>query len=125
MGWEGARGDRCRCLLPGLRLVRLSYLFRLLRPGPGAALPQVLVVTQPPFQEAGDDLHQIFRLLRTATGVDFTYYKPNTIRRRIERRMAVHRIHTLAQYTRYLRDRPDGAGAERTLRGDVHRLAQS
>src|SRR5207237_4255235 len=32
------------------------------------------------------ELDKIFRLLRKATGVDFTYYKPSTIRRRIKRR---------------------------------------
>lgn len=60
-------------------------------------------------QEPGEDLEQIFRLLRSATGVDFTHYKPNTIRRRIQRRMAVRRLHDLKQYTRYLKDHPDEA----------------
>jgi len=54
-----------------------------------------------------DELDHIFRLLRSATGVDFTHYKPNTIRRRIQRRMAVRRMHELKKYTQYLRDHPE------------------
>ncbi len=61
-------------------------------------------------REAGDELKPIFRMLRTASGVDFTYYKPNTIRRRIQRRMAVHRLHKLGQYTKFLKNHPDEAG---------------
>jgi len=58
--------------------------------------------------EAGnDDLNQIFRLLRSGAGVDFTHYKPNTIRRRIQRRMAVHKLHKIEQYTHYLKNHPD------------------
>lgn len=50
---------------------------------------------------------KIFRLLRFATGVDFTYYKQTTIRRRIARRMLVRRCETLAQYGKYLDEHPD------------------
>ena len=39
-----------------------------------------------------DALKKIFILLRAQTGHDFSQYKPSTIRRRIERRMAVHQI---------------------------------
>ena len=53
-----------------------------------------------------DDLKHIFRLLRTVAGVDFTHYKPNTIQRRIHRRMAVHRLHKLGQYAQYLKKHP-------------------
>jgi two-component system CheB/CheR fusion protein len=37
-------------------------------------------------------LKKIFVLLRAQTGHDFSQYKPSTIHRRIERRMAVHQI---------------------------------
>ncbi len=58
--------------------------------------------------EADDnDLNQIFRLLRSSAGVDFTHYKPNTIRRRIQRRMAVHHYHKIEQYTHYLKNHPE------------------
>jgi two-component system, chemotaxis family, CheB/CheR fusion protein len=51
----------------------------------------------------GGDLNLIFAVLRTATGVDFTYYKRNTILRRIERRMALHGMESLKEYSRRLR----------------------
>ncbi len=52
---------------------------------------------------AGGDLTPIFTVLRTATGIDFTYYKHNTILRRIERRMALHGMDSLKDYSRKLR----------------------
>ncbi|MBC7683547.1 MAG: PAS domain-containing protein [Ferruginibacter sp.] len=51
-------------------------------------------------------LKKIFILLRTQTGHDFSQYKPNTIYRRIERRMAVHQIATLDSYVKYLQHSP-------------------
>ncbi len=45
-------------------------------------------------------------LLRDRSGHDFSAYKTNTIRRRIERRMLIHRIDTLDVYIRYLRENP-------------------
>ncbi len=52
---------------------------------------------------ADGDLNPIFGVLRSATGIDFTYYKHNTILRRIERRMALHGIDNLKEYSRKLR----------------------
>lgn len=51
-------------------------------------------------------LQKIFVLLRARTGHDFSAYKPNTIRRRIERRMSLHQINGPAQYVRYLQENP-------------------
>jgi two-component system CheB/CheR fusion protein len=51
-------------------------------------------------------LHGIFRLLQERTRHDFSSYKPSTMHRRIERRMAVHAIPTLARYTDFLRKNP-------------------
>lgn len=53
---------------------------------------------------SGDDLHKIFILLRSVTHVDFSHYKQTTIKRRIARRMALHRIEKLSQYVMYLRE---------------------
>jgi two-component system CheB/CheR fusion protein len=61
----------------------------------------------------GDDGHessmsQIFRLLRRATRVDFSEYKPPTIGRRIRRRMILHKIDQLGEYVALLqRDRQE------------------
>jgi two-component system CheB/CheR fusion protein len=51
-------------------------------------------------------LKKIFVLLRAQTSHDFSQYKPNTICRRIERRMAVHQIGTLETYVKYLQQTP-------------------
>ncbi len=50
-----------------------------------------------------DTLNEIFNLLKKRTGQDFSNYKLNTIYRRIERRMAVHRIEKLDAYLQYLK----------------------
>ncbi|HCC53927.1 MAG TPA: chemotaxis protein CheR [Desulfobulbaceae bacterium] len=51
-------------------------------------------------------LQKIFILLRNQSGHDFSQYKPSTIQRRIERRMAVHQIETIDLYTKYLQQTP-------------------
>jgi two-component system CheB/CheR fusion protein len=53
-----------------------------------------------------DALKKIFVLLRAHTGQDFSQYKPNTINRRVERRMAVHQIDGMDEYVRYLQQTP-------------------
>lgn len=47
-------------------------------------------------------LTRIFALLREKHKVDFTYYKPSTILRRLERRMSVNQIHDLPDYARFM-----------------------
>ncbi len=51
-------------------------------------------------------LRKIFILLRAQTGHDFSQYKPSTICRRIDRRMAVHQLSTVEAYVRYLQQTP-------------------
>lgn len=51
---------------------------------------------------ASDALQKIFILLRSHAGNDFSCYKPTTVLRRIERRMAVHQLDSLARYVRFL-----------------------
>lgn len=50
-----------------------------------------------------DPFKQILLLLRNSTGVDFSFYKPNTLQRRIARRMMLSRHNTLDRYLRHLR----------------------
>jgi two-component system CheB/CheR fusion protein len=50
-----------------------------------------------------DGLRQILLILRSATGTDFQGYKPATVRRRVTRRMLLHRIATFESYARHLR----------------------
>jgi two-component system CheB/CheR fusion protein len=56
--------------------------------------------------EAGG-IRKLFRLLRSATGVDFSNYKQTTIQRRIARRMLVQRCETLDQYAQYAAQHPE------------------
>ena len=49
-------------------------------------------------------LEKVVILLRTHTGNDFTFYKRNTLYRRIERRMGIHQIGKMANYVRYLQE---------------------
>ena len=63
-------------------------------------------------EQSGDaELRKIFRLLRLATGVDFTYYKHSTLKRRIKRRMAVRGIEALEEYSRDLERNREEANA--------------
>ncbi|MCC5635545.1 PAS domain-containing protein [Nostoc sp. CHAB 5844] len=55
----------------------------------------------------GDSLSSIFSLLKTATGVDFNYYKQTTLKRRILRRMILYKLDRLEDYLHYLQDHPE------------------
>jgi len=48
------------------------------------------------------ELPQLFTLLRNVSGVDFTHYKLPTIRRRLHRRMVLHKIQELGEYIKLL-----------------------
>lgn len=50
------------------------------------------------------NLRRIFALLRAATGVDFANYKHTTIKRRIKRRMVLHKLQDLRDYLKYLEE---------------------
>ncbi|TSA12991.1 MAG: PAS domain S-box protein [Comamonadaceae bacterium] len=51
-------------------------------------------------------LKKIFILLRAQTRHDFSGYKPSTIQRRIERRMAVQQIRKIEDYIKFLQNTP-------------------
>ncbi|MBK5964774.1 chemotaxis protein CheR [Thiocystis minor] len=59
-----------------------------------------------PRPRAVDALNKICILLRDRTSHDFSQYKHSTLERRIERRMALHRIDQLDDYLRYLQKDP-------------------
>jgi two-component system CheB/CheR fusion protein len=54
-------------------------------------------------------LEKIIILLRTHTGNDFSLYKKNTVYRRIERRMGVHKIDKISSYVHFLQENPKEA----------------
>jgi two-component system CheB/CheR fusion protein len=57
-----------------------------------------------PAVEPDTALQKIFILLRNEVGHDFSHYRQSSIRRRVERRMAVNQIRELDAYVRYLRE---------------------
>ncbi len=62
-----------------------------------------------PGQGNGDataDLDSILALLRARSKHDLTLYKPSTLRRRIERRMAIHRVTSIDEYAALLLANP-------------------
>jgi hypothetical protein len=59
-----------------------------------------------PLPKAENAFKKIFILLRAQTGHDFSQYKPSTIHRCIERRMAIHQIETMDGYVKYLQQTP-------------------
>ncbi len=77
-----------------VRLGRLPYTRR-------AAVPDA-----EPMLAGAADLQKIIQILRTATGVDFSLYKIGTIKRRVARRMILHRIESLERYESFLQHNP-------------------
>ncbi|MEI7883842.1 MAG: chemotaxis protein CheB [Clostridia bacterium] len=56
--------------------------------------------------KAENSLKKIFILLRDQIGYDFSNYKPSTIKRRIDRRLAVQQIETLDEYLKFILQTP-------------------
>ncbi len=75
------------------RIVRHPFIATLKAPGDDLGL-------------ADEQLNSIFLLLRRASGVDFTHYKYPTIKRRLQRRMLLHRLNNLDEYLKYLHQNP-------------------
>jgi len=69
--------------------------------------PTTIPQNQPTLEtKIQSDLDKIVVLLRDRSGNDFTLYKSNTLIRRIERRIALHQIHSITDYVRFLRGNP-------------------
>lgn len=64
-----------------------------------------LFATKP--EPSEDDIQEILRMLLDQTGSDFRDYKRNTLLRRIERRMTVHKYKQLGQYCAFLKQKPE------------------
>ncbi len=79
------------------RIAEHSYIRRPITDGEGVQ-PDKGVYSK------ADDLGRIFFSLKKQTGVDFGSYKPTTLSRRIQRRMALHRMEKLSEYAEFLRD---------------------
>lgn len=75
-------------------LVRLAH-------APNARRTAAVPEAEPPFAGASD-LQAIIHILRAATAVDLSLYKTGTVKRRVARRMVLHKIESLRQYKSYL-----------------------
>jgi two-component system, chemotaxis family, CheB/CheR fusion protein len=60
--------------------------------------------------ETQDGINPILHLLTTCTKSDFRCYKPNTLHRRIQRRMGLNQIDDISDYYRYLQENPEELG---------------
>jgi len=85
--------------------------------GPASALPEKIIayLQHTPLMtrsvpEKNDQSHstleKVIILLRSHTRHDFSLYKRNTLYRRIERRMGLHKIDKMSVYVRYLQENP-------------------
>jgi two-component system CheB/CheR fusion protein len=76
----------------------IAFAAQAFGPGSRSADPQT--------PKTEDALKKICVILRNQIGHDFSQYKPNTLIRRVERRMAVHQIEQLDEYLLFLRQTP-------------------
>jgi chemotaxis methyl-accepting protein methylase/PAS domain-containing protein len=68
---------------------------------------EVVVPAADPESNMHGALEKILILMRSRTGHDFSHYKKNTLYRRIERRMSIHKIERTASYVRFLSENPE------------------
>lgn len=82
-----------------LELGRLAYYF---------TRPEIRSLEEGSVDKDDEESFQrILQLLRTVSGLELRQYKPETLRRRIARRMVLLRKDNLAEYYRFLQLRPD------------------
>jgi two-component system CheB/CheR fusion protein len=81
--------------MPAQLIAYIAHAFGKSTPPPTAPAPK-----------AENAMKKIFVLLRAQTGHDLSQYKPSTIHRRIERRMAVHQIESIDRYVKYVQQTP-------------------
>ena len=55
------------------------------------------------------ELGEVLHIVSEKTGLDFSQYKPTTLQRRIQRRMALHKFSDLKDYLRYVKETPNEA----------------
>src|SRR5262245_17405757 len=70
----------------------------------------------------GDPVAAVLDLVRVRTGVDFSHYKQTTVRRRIQRRMALHNLHDPIDYLAVVKD--DGAELNQLYQDFLIRVTQ-
>jgi len=79
---------------------------------PDALAQEIARISRHPHVQPGGDASEelsvagVLRLLRAGKGVDFGHYKPNTLQRRISRRMALYKAEGIKDYLRVLAGNP-------------------
>jgi two-component system CheB/CheR fusion protein len=68
--------------------------------------PLVKLRDQPLAGKTQSAVEKVCLLLRSQTGHDFSLYKRSTVYRRIERRMGLHQVDSIADYVRLLQESP-------------------
>ncbi|HWI92992.1 MAG TPA: CheR family methyltransferase [Flavisolibacter sp.] len=64
---------------------------------------ELLKLSEESIGDSDENLLNILKQIHRLTGVDFSHYKINTIKRRIVRRMILHKIDSLEAYTHHLK----------------------
>jgi len=75
-----------------------------------ALVPKRTTASARPAGEMEPDVARVISLLRAQTGHDFAHYKPSSVTRRVQRRMGLHQLATIADYEVYVRANPAEGG---------------
>ena len=89
--------------MPERLMAYVETTFAQLAPTEQAQEPKPSQESEP---EPDPGLNSLFSLLSVQTGHDFSQYKLNTLYRRIERRLALHQLNSLAEYVAYAQEQP-------------------
>jgi two-component system CheB/CheR fusion protein len=74
---------------------------------PAIAARQAPPAEKEPLPNSEKQMVQLFGLLRARTGVDFSFYKHSTLKRRIVRQMVLQKFNALGAYVDFLGKNPD------------------
>lgn len=67
---------------------------------------QIFLKSEETLTATQEQLNKIFILLRARTGNDFSYYKTTTVKRRINRRMLLHKLERISEYILLMQQDP-------------------
>jgi two-component system CheB/CheR fusion protein len=62
--------------------------------------------TMAPLLRDEESIRRVFAIVRAATGIDFSFYKPTTVGRRLLRRLVLRKVESLSDYIKLLESDP-------------------